>query len=200
MKLDAQPVSTSYLSILNRKTGGREFARRGARIQFQSGPMRFFVTADSSPTVAVFNEKRAFYGRDRRARALTRRRSPVISTATRPPPSPPPHIRPRSRMRAYLLVLASKSLRNSRVHTRAGCTINTAPISFSWRNNPLSGATSYRVGARARARHEAEKGSAFSATEFYISPGGSEHERACTLALGFLAAWPNKNENMTRML
>lgn len=52
------------------------------------------------------------------------------------------------------------------MYARIGCTISTAPISFSWRNNPLSReATSYR------ARHEAEKGSTCSATECYISPG-----------------------------
>lgn len=82
----------------------------------------------------------------------------------------------------------SESLGNGRVYTR---TINTAPISFSWRNNPLSGATSYRP------CHEVEKGSTCSATEFYISPGGragnaKEHARLLTL-------WPNKNENITRM-
>lgn len=151
------------------------------------------MTADSS--AAVFNEKRVFYGRDRRARALTRRRSLVISTAT-------PHIRPR--MRVYLLVLASESLRrNSRVYTRAGRTINTAPISFSWRNNPLSGATSYR----ARASRGGKRQRAFSATEFCISLGGRarESERGREeSAVGsrgrFLAPWPNKNENMTRAL
>lgn len=100
---------------------------------------------------------------------------------------------------AYLLVLASESLHNSCVYMRAGRTINTAPISFSWRNNPLSGATSYR------ARHEAEKGSSTCfATEFYIlldereraSERTREGERKCAR---LLTPWSNKNENITRV-
>jgi len=65
----------------------------------------------------------------------------------------------------------NESLRNGCVYRH---TINTAPINFSWRNNPLSGATSYR------SRHEVEKGSTCSATEFYIRPAGELAMRKST--------------------
>lgn len=80
--------------------------------------------------------------------------------------------------------LRERALGNGRAYACTGRTINTAPINFSWRNNPLSGATSYHP------RHEVEKSSTCSATEFYISLGGwtgnaKEHARLLTL-------WPNK--------
>lgn len=85
----------------------------------------------------------------------------------------------------------SESLGNGRIYARTGRTINTAPINFSWRNNPLSGATSYHP------RHEVEKGSMCDRILHFARRGGrTGNAKECAR---LLTLWPNKNENITRM-